>query len=265
MLDLVLEMVDLFEREVNEERDKEYFAEYLNLAAVGKSFNRDLGALIDRILKLHLPGLESSCPLLQPIMRPTIRHKFWSNTPQAWRQPWFVCRNCREQASPTSLSSTSSTSSKRHASSSNDDNKISFAEKLRRKIWASDVPPGQKDPYARLSPEERDKEIQERAELAEKISRRNQKLRQKSQTTDEATQEASTMKRREAAALEKSVGSGISNAETASQGSNPYNLEKYSEAVTWDGLDQIGGAEGWWEEAWDKENQFKGYVECRNT
>lgn len=123
-------------------------------------------------------------------------------------------------------------------------------------MWASDVPPGQKDPYASLSPEERDKEIKERAELAEKILRRDRKLKQKSQTTDEAAQEAPMMKR--AAALEKNVGSGTRNAETASHGSSPYNLEKYSEAVTWDGLDQIGGAEGWWEKAWDQENQFKG-------
>ena len=34
----------------------------------------------------------------------------------------------------------------------------------------------------------------------------------------------------------------------------------YVPATTWDGLEMIGGAEGWWEEAWDRENQFEGYV-----
>ena len=34
----------------------------------------------------------------------------------------------------------------------------------------------------------------------------------------------------------------------------------YVPAATWDGLERIGGAEGWWEEAWDRENQFEGYA-----
>lgn len=36
--------------------------------------------------------------------------------------------------------------------------------------------------------------------------------------------------------------------------------EHYVEATTWDGLEQIGGATGWWEEAWDRMNQFEGCV-----
>ena len=38
------------------------------------------------------------------------------------------------------------------------------------------------------------------------------------------------------------------------------NLEagSYVPADTWDGLEQIGGAAGWWEEAWDQVNQFEG-------
>lgn len=34
----------------------------------------------------------------------------------------------------------------------------------------------------------------------------------------------------------------------------------YVPATTWDGLDQIGGATGWWEEAWDQEHPFQRYV-----
>lgn len=36
--------------------------------------------------------------------------------------------------------------------------------------------------------------------------------------------------------------------------------EQYEPATTWDGLEQIGGATGWWEEAWDRANQFDGCV-----
>lgn len=32
----------------------------------------------------------------------------------------------------------------------------------------------------------------------------------------------------------------------------------YIPATTWDGLEAIGGAEGWWEEAWDQEHRFEG-------
>lgn len=35
--------------------------------------------------------------------------------------------------------------------------------------------------------------------------------------------------------------------------------EHYVEATTWDGLERIGGPTGWWEEAWDKVNQFEGW------
>lgn len=44
---------------------------------------------------------------------------------------------------------------------------------------------------------------------------------------------------------------------------------EYIPATTWDGLEAIGGAEGWWEEAWDKEHRFEGSAspnrEARNT
>lgn len=33
---------------------------------------------------------------------------------------------------------------------------------------------------------------------------------------------------------------------------------EYIPATTWDGLEAIGGAEGWWEEAWDQEHRFEG-------
>lgn len=33
---------------------------------------------------------------------------------------------------------------------------------------------------------------------------------------------------------------------------------EYVPATNWDGLETIGGAEGWWEEAWDQEHRFEG-------
>lgn len=36
--------------------------------------------------------------------------------------------------------------------------------------------------------------------------------------------------------------------------------DNYIPASTWDGLERIGGATGWWEDAWDQEHQFEGYV-----
>lgn len=35
---------------------------------------------------------------------------------------------------------------------------------------------------------------------------------------------------------------------------------EYIPATTWDGLEAIGGAEGWWEAAWDQEHRFEGLV-----
>jgi hypothetical protein len=37
--------------------------------------------------------------------------------------------------------------------------------------------------------------------------------------------------------------------------------QNYIPATSWDGLDRIGGASGWWEEAWDAEHQFEGYTQ----
>lgn len=34
----------------------------------------------------------------------------------------------------------------------------------------------------------------------------------------------------------------------------------YAPAATWDGLESIGGPVGWWEEAWDEKNPFRGFV-----
>ena len=45
----------------------------------------------------------------------------------------------------------------------------------------------------------------------------------------------------------------------ANPAATPLDVD-YVPATTWDGLDQIGGAAGWWEAAWDEEHQFQGYA-----
>ena len=37
-------------------------------------------------------------------------------------------------------------------------------------------------------------------------------------------------------------------------------LSTYEPASTWDGLEKVGGYEGWWEEKWDPYHQFDGFL-----
>ena len=140
-------------------------------------------------------------------------------------QSTFICSRCRKnRLHPTAQFSSPLFQSSQHRAKSTDE-KLPFGEKLRRKIWATDTPPGQKNPYERLTPEQRAKEIEEREAAA------SEELEYEDEASD---QEA------------KGVPSPVT--------------DGYVQAATWDGLDQIGGSEGWWEEAWDQENQFVGYV-----
>ena len=41
--------------------------------------------------------------------------------------------------------------------------------------------------------------------------------------------------------------------------------DDYIPSKSWDGLEHIGGATGWWEDAWDQENQFQGSVKKDNV
>ena len=85
----------------------------------------------------------------------------------------FVCSQCQRAA----LRSSSLTHQQRHASSNDkpsDDKakqKLPLSERFRRRIWGTDNPPGQKDPYTRASPEEL-AELREKAEREEEEERR---------------------------------------------------------------------------------------------
>ncbi|MCJ1306316.1 hypothetical protein MMC08_009136, partial [Hypocenomyce scalaris] len=53
------------------------------------------------------------------------------------------------------------------------------------------------------------------------------------------------------------VAEGAPDAETVLPDDGASN---YVPATTWDGLEHIGGASGWWEEAWDQEHPFYGFM-----
>ena len=142
----------------------------------------------------------------------------------------FVCSRCRNSVLFAADSSSPSLiqSIQRRAESTGD--KLPFGEKLRRKIWGTDKPPGQRNPYEQLTPEERAKQLEER-----EIEEREASASREKQLFDRASDQ-------EYADAPAPITDG------------------YVPAATWDGLDQVGGAHGWWEEAWDQEHQFVKWV-----
>ena len=119
----------------------------------------------------------------------------------------YICARCRDRTIKETRRAPISTSASRTAE------KIPFSEKFRRKIWGTDTPPGQADPYTK-EPNEKGKDAKELSGL------------------EHIASEDPTI----------AVGPQLD----------------YVPAETWDGLEHVGGATGWWEEAWDKEHQFIG-------
>ena len=133
----------------------------------------------------------------------------------------FICAQCRRRAS-TAIPKAASSAPKpfpprRYASSSFADN---FTDKLRKKIWGTDTPPGQEDPYgppSLLDQKRRQAEERESDEESEKAAK-------VPVTTEE-----------------------------------PEEDPNYVPATTWDGLDTVGGP-NWGMDVWDEENPFEGFV-----
>lgn len=71
--------------------------------------------------------------LLQPLEAPSLRLS----------KTLYVCSNCRYDVSLSSAVSNHQHQARRHAGSGN----TPFTEKVRRKIWGTDNPPGLEDPY----------------------------------------------------------------------------------------------------------------------
>ena len=131
---------------------------------------------------------------------------------KAYPQSNYICIQCRLRAISHLQKSAFSTSTPRKASN----DKLPYSEKLRRRIWGTDTPPGQKDPYVRESPSDQSKTQQQDVSISDSSSEID------ATTAEDVRQSA------------------------------------YVPATTWDGLEQIGGATGWWEQAWDQEHKFRG-------
>ena len=96
-----------------------------------------------------------------------------------------------------------------------------FTEKLRRKIWGTDTPPGLADPYSKES-------LLDRTNKPE-------------QTRSEETKTADLLAKSSEASVVKP---------------DP----NYKPATTWEGLEEVGDYEEYWEQEWLREHPFNGYV-----
>ena len=134
----------------------------------------------------------------------------------------YVCIECQNalSARPFAIIPKSTpVANRRQASTARE--KTPYTEKIRQKIWGTQDPPGQADPYG-------------------DASILDQTKKQTSDPEPEVVDQVSTTG-------DKPLSSSAAYAD-------------YVPATTWDGLDHIGGATGWWEEAWDEEHQFTRYV-----
>ncbi|MCJ1392172.1 hypothetical protein MMC18_005039 [Xylographa bjoerkii] len=134
----------------------------------------------------------------------------------------YVCIECQHglKAHPFAIAPKSiSLVNRKQASTARE--KTPYSEKIRRKIWGTQDPPGQADPYGDAS-------------VFDQTKKQTPQL--EPELVDEVPPTGP-----------KSVSSSAAYAD-------------YVPATTWDGLDHIGGATGWWEEAWDEEHQFNGFM-----
>ena len=134
----------------------------------------------------------------------------------------YVCAQCRQIAFASARAPTPLSYIQRRFAS--DDN--AWTENLRRKLWGTTDPPGQKDPYTYESIDERDKKRGKPVKEPQEVK------------PDKASSE--------------SVATASSDKEGATG--------DYVPAKTWDGLDQIGGQDESWEQAWVEANPFAKFV-----
>ncbi len=81
-------------------------------------------------------------------------------------RPFFVCPSCQTRLSSPSSRFALSTSAAQRAEG---DGKVPFTEKIRRRIWGTETPPGQEDPYGDLSAFDRTKKKGRSAAEAEDV------------------------------------------------------------------------------------------------
>ncbi|KAM5439241.1 hypothetical protein MferCBS31731_004662 [Microsporum ferrugineum] len=134
----------------------------------------------------------------------------------------YVCTNCRWQSLPRTRNLIS-IPSRRYNSSDN----LPFSEKVRRKLWGTDNPPGLKDPYRGESMlERRARELRE--------SREEVKESEPQETSDEYAQ-------------------------VVEEG-NSEPMGDYTPAATWDGLEHVGSLGEWWEKPATEVDRFDAFM-----
>lgn len=136
----------------------------------------------------------------------------------------FVCRDCVARAAATS---TSQGQRRSYASEPGKPDRAKRSlvdtEKWRKRIWGTDSPPGLKDPYSG-------------SQIAPELNR---------------PQPGEIEALEEEPAQEARIFEGVTTDEA--QAHDP----DYTPATSWQGLDKIGGAKGWWEKVWDEDNKFE--------
>jgi hypothetical protein len=140
--------------------------------------------------------------LLQPLEAPSLQLS----------KSLYVCSNCRQDFLPRAVLSLGS--ARRNASSGN----TPFTEKVRRKIWGTDNPPGLKDPYGGEG-------------VIEKALRKR--------TRGEEGEQEQEQERAPAAVEEEQALQTI-------EGEVAPPLE-YTPAMTWDGIERIGHLGKWYD------------------
>ncbi len=73
------------------------------------------------------------------------------HSPRTVSRSAFVCRSCRTRLSSTGQRAAISTSTRGARNGDNSSEKVPFTEKVRRRIWGTESPPGQADPYGDVS------------------------------------------------------------------------------------------------------------------
>lgn len=125
---------------------------------------------------------------------------------------------------------------------------------MRRKLWGTEDPPGQKDPYSKKESEE----IRGTDSVTKHQPGQQQEVADTSQTRSLDVEPSDT--EQDSLAIRK-------NNDTTYEEQNPYFVaptpdqaaqeQGYTPATSLEQLEPIGGPTGWWEDAWDKENQFQ--------
>ncbi|EZF32297.1 hypothetical protein H109_05710 [Trichophyton interdigitale MR816] len=155
-----------------------------------------------------------------PSSRPLLRSL--EALPSQLNSSRYVCTNCRWQSFPRARNLVS-TPSRRYNSSGN----LPFTEKVRRKLWGTDNPPGLKDPYGGESI----------------LERRARELREAREARADESREVP----------EESI-------EAMPEETNAEAMADYTPAINWDGLEHVGSLGEWWEKPPTEMDRFDAFM-----